>query len=131
LAGVLESRVKHVEEYLKLSADDPKRFLDTMGDTVLTGPVLISWDDIRRGLLNLPREQLSSRDMAGYMDLLESAVQISNPMEPDKVQALYVLYRTKGLEQRAAALRRKYAKDAPSFDEFDAHHPELKQAVKD
>jgi hypothetical protein len=125
LAGILESRIKHVEAHSKLAADDPEKYLDLTGDTVLTAEYAICWEDVRRCLLDSPKEKLSGAEMERYMDLLESAVQMSKPIQPDKVQLLYEFYRTKGLAQRAAAIRTKYAADGQSFDEFDRQHPDM------
>jgi hypothetical protein len=130
LAGVLESRIKHAENYSKLAADDPNKFLDTMGDVIITGPFATAWDDIRLCLLNLPKEKLSGADMERYMDLLDRAVKMPQPMAPDEVRVLYEFYRTKGLEQRASAIRRKFAGDGAAFDEFDRQHPELEPGAK-
>jgi len=90
----------------------------------------ICWENIRHLLLSQPKENLAKSDMERYMDLLESALQSPHGNDQKEVQALYEFYRTTGLEQRAAAIRRKYAGDGPSFDEFDRQHPDLEPAVK-
>jgi hypothetical protein len=60
------------------------------------------------------------------MDLLERTIQENPEMDGHEVNALYELYRTKGLEQRASGIRQKYPGHDSWFDDFDAHHPELK-----
>jgi hypothetical protein len=129
LAGILESRLKYSDELSKSPANDPRRISDPTGSIMLIGAYGICWEDIRHYLLRLPREKLPDSDTARYMDLLESTIQ-NNGETMQEAWKLYELYRTQGLEQRAAGIRQKYASEAWWFDDFDAHHPELKAAVK-
>jgi hypothetical protein len=126
LVSILESRVKYVEDYSKSPPLDPRRFSDPQGGWILNGPYAICWEDIRHYLINLPKERLSNSATEHYMDFLESIIQSAAGMDHHEVYALYELYRTKGLEQRASGIRQKYPGHDSWFDDFDAHHPELK-----
>ena len=126
LVSILESRVKYVEDFSKSPPLDPRRFSDPQGGWILSGPYAACWEDIRHYLISLPKERLSDSATEHYMDFLESTTQTAPGMDHHEVYALYELYQTKGLEQRATGIRQKYAGDRWWFDEFDAQHPELR-----
>jgi hypothetical protein len=130
LAGILEARVKYVEAWTNSAPDDPRRYSDVMGGRILTGAYAGCWEDLRHYLLSLPAEKLSDSDSARYMDLLEGTAQRYQGMQVGEANQLYELYRTRGLDQRAEGIRRKYTPEGWWFDEFDRQHPGLKAGGK-
>jgi hypothetical protein len=125
LVSILESRIKYVDEVSKSPGDDPRRN-EAYSGWILPGAYDICWEDIRHYVRSLPNEKLSTSDTERYMDLLERTIQENPEMDGHEVNALYELYRTKGLEQRASGIRQKYPGHDSWFDDFDARHPELK-----
>ena len=126
LVGILEARLKYVDEIAKSPPLDPRRFADPAADRVLVGTYAKCWEDIRQYLLKLPPEKLVGGEMSGYMDLLDKTVR-PVPGCPGccvmEARSLYELYRIKGLTTRAAEIRHRYDKtDGWWFDDFDRDH---------
>jgi len=126
LASILEARLTHVEEHLKLPPLDPRRFEDPMGDRLLIGTYSTCWQDIRQYLLGLPEARLSGGEMNRYLDLLETTVRPSpgcTGCAVPEARSLYELYWAKHLPERAAELRRRFDKtEGWWFDEFARQH---------
>ena len=130
LVSILEARLKYVDDVLRLPPNDPRRYADPMGKSILVGTYGKCWEDIRQYLLKLAPEKLSGGELDRYMDLLEKTVRQDPGFLGGGVQearSLYELYWTKGLAKRASKVRRQYDKtDGWWFDDFQRNHEPAK-----
>ena len=122
LTRILESRISHVDNFIKLPSDDPRKYDDPLGDEILVGAYTKCWEDIRQYLAKQSPEALASGKFDRYLDLLEKTVR-PYPNAPtfsiEPARWLYELLWTKGLTKRADELYQKYKKsDGWWFDDF-------------
>ena len=123
LVGILETRQEYVARIAGLSGNDPRKYSDIFADIILIGTYGRCWEDLRQYLLKKSPEELAGGKYDRYMDLLEKMVWHDigcAGCSREEPQNLYALYRSKGLEKRAAEVRQRFKN--PSgwwFDEFD------------
>ncbi|MCW5555698.1 MAG: hypothetical protein KIS67_26510 [Verrucomicrobiae bacterium] len=126
LTAILDARLKEIVPTSRLPSRDAARLLDQSGSRILVGAYVECWEAIRRYLAGLPPGRIASKDMAGYLDLLERTSRGSRR----GTCGLYELYRLKHLGKRASAIRRTYPNEKWWFDQFDREHPDLKRKAR-
>ena len=123
LVSILETRRAYVDDFLKSSWDDPRRFSDPQADRILIGSYTKCWEDIRQYLLKRSPEDLANGKYDHYMDVLEKMVRPYQGCPGCSIQEarwLYQLYWEKKLSKRVAELRRQYDKNEGWwFDDFN------------
>ncbi len=126
LTAILDGRLKEVGPSSPSSSRDAARRVDQPGSRVLVGAYAECWEALRRHLIGLPPDRSSSKEVAGYFDLLEQTSRGSRR----GAYGLFELYRLKHLGKRASAIRRAYPEEKWWFDQFDRDHPELKRKAR-
>lgn len=126
LTAILDGRLKEVEPSSPSSSRDAARRANPPGSRVLVGADAECWEALRRHLIGLPPDRTSSKEVAGYFDLLERTSRGSRR----GAYGLFELYRLKHLGKRASAIRRAYPEEKWWFDQFDREHPDLKRKAR-
>jgi hypothetical protein len=126
LSNILKARREYVDEVSQYPARDPRRLADPASNTVLTGTYAQCWENIRAYLMKLPPQEFSTEKVNRHINELEEAVRPVHGCPGcgvEQARALYELYRTKGLQERADHIRSKFAKsDRGWFDDYDEQH---------
>ena len=127
LGTIIEARIKYVAEIQSLRPPTRRKFADPWGDNVLAGTYGKCWEDIRQYLLKVPAEQLTTRRMNHYMDLLEKTAHLATgcaSCSTPYAQSLYELYRIRGLTKRARQIPFWFGTgDVSWFRDYDQSHP--------